>query len=73
MAPAHFSGVQKKWIAGQLRRAASMKTLAGLKKYQKTFLDKVLDGEKDTKARSVRQYPTKLIHSKITFTYKFST
>jgi hypothetical protein len=59
-------------MAGQLRRAASLKTLAGMQKYQKTLLNKILDGEKDTKLRSVRQYPTKLIHSKITFAHKFS-
>jgi hypothetical protein len=69
MAPAHFNSVQKKWMAGQLRRAASLKTLAGVQKYQKSLLEKMFDGEKP---RSVRQYPTKLIHSKITFTHKFS-
>jgi hypothetical protein len=64
--------IQKKWVAKQLRHAASLKTLAGLQKFQKDFLEKLEDGT-DTTPKSVRQCLAKLIYSKITFAHKFSS
>jgi hypothetical protein len=72
MAPYPTNHIQKKWVARQLRHAASLKTLAGVQRFQKTVLAK-LEDEKDIKPQSVRQYPTKPIYSKITFAYKFSS
>ena len=65
MAPNPTNHIQKKWIAKQLRYAASLKTLAGVQKFQKTVLE-MLEDETDTKPRSVRQYPAKPIYSKFT-------
>jgi hypothetical protein len=64
--------IQKKWVAKQLRHAASLKTLAGVQRFQKDFLE-MLEDETDTKPQSVRQCLAKLIYSKITFAHKFSS
>jgi hypothetical protein len=64
--------IQKKWVAKQLRHAASLKTLAGVQRFHKTVLEMLKD-ETDTKSRSVRQYLAKPIYSKITFAHKFSS
>jgi hypothetical protein len=72
MAPNPTGRIQKKWVAQQLRHAASLKTLAGVQRFQKNFLEK-LEDETDTKPRSVRQYPGKPIYSKITFAHKLSS
>jgi hypothetical protein len=71
MAPKPNDRIEKKWVVKQLRHFTSLKTIAGVQKYQKTLL-KRLEDEEDTKTRSVRQYLTKPIHSKITFAYEFS-
>ncbi len=72
MAPNPTDRIQKKWVAKQLRHAASLKTLAGVQRFQKNFLE-MLQDETDTKPRSVRQCLAKLIYSKITFAHKFSS
>jgi hypothetical protein len=63
MAPNPTDRIQKKWVAKQLRHAASLKTLAL----------EMLEDETDTKPQSVRQCLAKLIYSKITFAHKFSS
>src|SRR5271169_4573607 len=68
MAPNPTDRIQKKWVARQLRHAASLKTLAGVQRFQKTVLE-MLEDETDTKPQSVRQYPAKPVYSKITFAY----
>jgi hypothetical protein len=72
MAPNPTDRIQKKWVARQLQHAASLKTLAGVQRFQKTVVE-MLEDETDTKPRSVRQYPAKPIYSKIAFAYKFSS
>jgi hypothetical protein len=42
MAPNPSNRVQKKWVAKQLQQAASLKTLAGVQRFQKTLLEKLL-------------------------------
>src|SRR5271167_2194253 len=73
MAPNPIDYIQKKWIARQIQHAASLKTLAGIQRFQKTFLEKLFEDETDTKPRSIRQYLAKPIYSKITFAHKFSS
>jgi hypothetical protein len=53
MAPKSTDRIQKKWMEKQIRHFASLKTISGVQKYQKTLLDKL--DEKDTHLQSVRQ------------------
>jgi hypothetical protein len=56
MAPKFSDRVEKKWVAKQLQHIASLKTVAGIQRFQKTVLE-MLEDKTDTKPQSVRQYP----------------
>jgi hypothetical protein len=51
MPPKHTNGIQKKWIVDKLKKATALKRLADVQK----ILDTILQAEKDTKTRFVRQ------------------
>jgi hypothetical protein len=49
--------IQKKWMVQQLQRVTRLKTLAGIRNYQKAILNMLLsDGGDRTEAKSVRKY-----------------
>lgn len=56
MAPKFSERVEKKWVTKQLQHIASLKTVAGIQRFQKTVLE-MLEDKTDTKPQSVRQYP----------------